>query len=578
METLMKHPIPLQLKKMTRTTLIMTQHNALKLTALSLALLTSFAASAQTAPNAGSVLQEQLKPQLEAPRPPPAIEIEAPKQAETLPGGVQVDLKSVRLNGNTLLDESKLLAVLGDVVGKSYDLAGLRGLSSQIGDFYRVNGYPFARAYLPPQALQDGTLVIEVIEGRYGKVTALGEPELASGGQAFLSNLKPGDVINSDQLERTSLILDDQPGIKAAPVVRPGQEIGTGDLDVLIERDGKFSGDVGIDTHGNRYTGLTRVKANLRVDSPFLFGDQIVVNSLLSDEGMWLGNLGYSLPLGTSGLRGQVGYAHTYYSLGKNFASLDASGTAIVSSLGLTYPIIRSQQLNLNVSGNFQHKELNDKQDAAAVPSSSDKSSNSVPIALSFDVRDGLAGGGITYGSLSWTSGNLKLDSGLQGFDVEAKTRGSFNKTNLDLARIQFLPAGMTGFGRVSAQSTNKNLDSSERFVLGGPSGVRAYPVGEGSGDEGWLAQAELRYAMGAFNPYAFYDAGSVKVNANPWAPGNNKRSISGGGFGVRYQASNVSMDLDLDLALAWRNYGGKPLSDTKDNSPQAWFSASYKF
>jgi hemolysin activation/secretion protein len=572
MQAPMKHLIPLQLKKMTRTTLLMNQHNALKLTALSLALLTSFAASAQTVPDAGSVLQEQIKPQLQVPRPSPAIEIAAPKQAETLPGGVQVVLKSVQLSGNTLLDETKLLAVLGDVVGKPYDLAGLRGLSSQIEDFYRANGYPFTRAYLPPQALQDGTLVIEVIEGRYGKVTALGEPELASGGQAFLSNLKPGDVINSDRLERASLILDDQPGIKAAPVVRPGQEIGTGDLDVLIERDGKFSGDVGIDTHGNRYTGLTRVKANLRVDSPFLFGDQIVVNSLLSDESMWLGNLGYSLPLGTSGLRGQIGYAHTYYSLGKNFASLDANGTAIVSSLGLTYSIIRSQQLNLNVSGNFQHKELNDKQDAAAI--SSDKSSNSVPIALSFDVRDGLGGGGITYGSLSWTSGNLTLDSALRDRDGDSKTQGRFNKTNLDLARIQFLPVGVTGFGRVSVQSTNKNLDSAERFVLGGPSGVRAYPVGEASGDEGWLAQAELRYDMGAFNPYAFYDAGSVKVNANPWAAGNNKRSISGGGFGVRYQASNVSMD----LALAWRNYGGEPLSDTKDNNPQAWFSASYKF
>jgi len=568
----MKHMTPHLLKNMTRTTLTMNPHNAFKLTALSLALLASFTASAQKAPDAGSVLQEQLKPLLEAPRPSPAIQIEAPKQAETLPGGVQVAVKSIRLNGNTLFDEAKLLAVLGEVVGNSYDLAGLRGLSSQIGDFYRINGYPFARAYLPPQALQDGTLVIEVIEGRYGKVTALGEPELASGGQAFLSNLKPGDIINSDRLERASLILDDQPGIKTAPVIRPGQEVGTGDLDVLIERDGKYSGDVGIDTHGNRYTGLNRVKANLRVDSPFLFGDQIVVNSLLSDEGMWLGNLGYSLLLGTSGLRGQVGYAHTYYSLGKNFASLDATGTAIVSSLGLTYPIIRSQQLNLNVGGNFQHKELNDKQNAAAI--SSDKSSNSVPIALSFDVRDGLGGGGITYGSLSWTSGNLTLDSALRGRDGDSKTQGRFNKTNLDLARIQFLPAGMTGFGRVSAQSANKNLDSSERFVLGGPSGVRAYPVGEGSGDEGWLAQAELRYAMGAFNPYAFYDAGSVKVNANPWAPGNNKRSISGGGFGVRYQVSNVSMD----LALAWRNEGGKPLSDTKDNNPQAWFSASYRF
>lgn len=548
----------------------MYHHNTLQLTALSLALLASFAASAQTAPDAGSVLQDQLKSQLEAPRPSPAVQIEAPKAAETLPGGVQVALKSVGLNGNTLFQEATLLAVLGEVVGKSYDLAGLRGLSSQIEDFYRASGYPFARAYLPPQALQDGALVIDVVEGRYGKVTALGEPQLARGGQAFLSKLKPGDVINSSNLERASLILDDQPGIKASPVVRPGQAAGTGDLDVLIERDGKFSGDVGIDTYGNRYIGLTRVKANLRVDSPFLFGDQLVANSLLSDEGMWLGSLGYSLPLGASGLRGQVGYAHTSYTLGKDFESSNISGTAVVSSLGMTYPIVRSQQLNLNVSGGFQHKELKDKNNY----SSSDRSSNSVPVALSFDMRDGLAGGGITYGSLGWTSGNLALDSELQLHDGDAKTQGRFNKVNLDLARIQFLPAGMTGFGRVSAQSADKNLDSSERFVLGGPTGVRAYPVGEGSGAEGWLAQVELRYAVGAFNPYLFYDAGSVKVNAKPWDEAINKRSISGGGLGLRYQAGSVS----LDIALAWRNQGGQPQVDTKDNKPQAWLSAVYRF
>jgi hemolysin activation/secretion protein len=563
----LRHP-----QKMTRTTLTMNPHNARKFSTLTLALLGSFAASAQTTPNAGSVLQEQLKPRIEAPRPSPAIQIEAPKSAETQPGGGQVALKFVRFNGNTLFNEARLLTVLGEAVDKSYDLAGLRGLSSQIESFYRANGYPFARAYLPPQALQDGALTIEVVEGRYGKVTARGEPKLANGGQAFLSTLKPGDVINSTTLERASLILDDQPGIKASPVVQPGQATGTGDLDVLIERESKFSGDVGIDTFGNRYTGLTRVKANLRIDSPFLFGDQMTVNSLLSDEGMWLGSLGYSLPLGASGLRGQVGYAHTYYSLGKDFASLNATGTAVVSSLGMTYPIIRSQQLNLNVSGSFQHKALNDKQGATAT--SSDKSSNSVPVAMSFDVRDGLAGGGITYGSLGWTTGRLALDGGLQTSDVNAKTQGSFNKTNLDLARIQFLPAGMSGFGRVSAQSANKNLDSSERFVLGGPTGVRAYPVGEGSGDKGWLAQVELRYAMGAFNPYAFYDAGSVKVNVNPWAAGTNNRSISGGGVGMRYQAGSVS----LDLALAWRNEGGKPLSDTKDNNPRAWISAGYRF
>ena len=34
-------------------------------------------------------------------------------------------------------------------------------------------------------------------------------------------------------------------------------------------------------------------------------------------------------------------------------------------------------------------------------------------------------------------------------------------------------------------QLSSKNLDSSEKFTLGGIGGVEAYPSGEASGDEG---------------------------------------------------------------------------------------------
>ena len=52
-------------------------------------------------------------------------------------------------------------------------------------------------------------------------------------------------------------------------------------------------------------------------------GDQLSLRSLYTEEGMWYGSLDYSLPLGGSGLRGKVGYAHTYYELGKEFADRD---------------------------------------------------------------------------------------------------------------------------------------------------------------------------------------------------------------------------------------------------------------
>lgn len=541
---------------------------------LAIAVAVPLSVLAQQAPDAGRILQEQQQQPNLPPVQGKSIDIQSPAAASTLPGGQQVSLQSVSFSGNTLFSEEQLMVVLGDATGKSYDLAGLKTLANDISAYYHGQGYPFARAFLPPQALSDGKLQIEVVEGRYGKVQAQGDERA----QKFLSALQPGTVIRSDALERATLLLDDLPGIKIYPVIRPGQEVGTGDLDVRVEHSSPITGNIGIDNHGNRYTGEYRAQANLQWNSPFLLGDQFSLNSLLSDEGMWLGSLAYSLPVGTSGLRGQVGYAQTDYELAKDFANLNAHGTAKVSSAGLSYPLVRSQRSNLTLSATYQHKELNDKQDVAG--SNDSKSSKSLPISLAFDHRDSFGGGGITYGSASYTWGDLNLDQGLLTTDKSSgqNTDGNFNKFNLDVARLQALPAGFSLFGRFSGQWADKNLDSSESFSLGGAYGVRAYPSGEGNGDEGWLTQLELRYSTGAFAPYVFYDAGRATLNARTGsltsAVSNNHRSIAGSGIGLRYQRGNWNFDANV----AWRTHGGEAQSDSADRDPRAWLRVSYNF
>jgi hemolysin activation/secretion protein len=556
---------------------IMPKFKTFPCTALALAFGAALPALAQQAPDAGQTLRE-LTPPPSAPRPSAEVKVESPAATATAPGGAQVTVQTVSIGGSQIFSEAQLLAVLGEVTGKSYDLAGLRALAARVSDYYHAQGYPFARAYLPPQPMTEGRLRIEVVEGRYGQVKAVGDEKLAARAQGFLSPLKSGAVIDSKTLERTTLILSDQPGIAAAPLIRPVQEVGMGDLDVRVSRTRAISGDVGVDNHGNRFTGENRLHANVQWDSPFLVGDQVVARGLYTEEDLWLGSLGYSLPVGSSGLRANVGYAFTEYQLAKDFANLDATGTAEVSSAGVSYPLIRSQSANLSVASTYQHKQLHDRQGSASTDNR--KSSDSLPVAVQFDRRDNLGGGGVTYGSLTYTPGKLSLDDSLATSDTTSgqQTRGNFHKVNLDLARVQALPVGFTLFGRASSQWANKNLDSSEGFSLGGANGVRAYPTGEGNGDGGWFAQFELRYAIGDFSPYIFHDTGRAEINAktdnlSP-AVTTNKRTISGSGLGVRYQHGNWN----ADVSAAWRTDGGAALSDTRDRNPQIWVSTGYKF
>ena len=532
--------------------------------ALALAVAFAMPLAAQTPPDAGRILQDNLPQSIQPIAPSVDFTVEGQPLTDAAPGGVSVMLNTIRFTDNSIYSESELMAVLGNVLQKEYDLAGLRQLANQISLHYRNTGYPFASAIIPAQNMSEGVLVIQLIEGRYGSVSTSGDTSVASYAQPFLNVLEAGTVIESSMLERSTLLLGDLPGIRVVPVMRPGAEIGTGDLNVQVYEEPRFSGSMGLDNHGNRFSGEYRGQTDLRYSRLFMLGDEVSVRALYTSEDTWLGQLGYSLPLGYSGLRGHVSYAHTDYTLGKSFNGF--YGIAKVSSIGVTYPLIRSQRTNVVLSASYQYKDLEDSQTMGAYKTANNQS---FPIGLQFDLRDSLAGGGITYGLVQVTPGQIEAkDLLFAGSD----DRYSFTKTNLQIARIQRVNDQFSVFANLNAQYSDKrDLDGSESFSLGGSNGVRAFPVGEGSDSRGWLAQLELRYAIdNHFVPYAFYDAGSTPRGGVD----NDRRNLAGAGIGVRYNRDVFSMD----LSSAWKVEGGDANSDDKQRDPRIWITAGYRF
>lgn len=556
-------------------TIMRISHFLLFAAALSLPSAAGAQIAARTAarPDAGQTLREteRTAPALRPDN--SGLVIDTPARAPAASGGAAVTIHKIIFDGNNVFSDEELRAAIGPAQNQSLTLAGMKDIAARVTAYYRAHNHPFTRALIPAQNMKDNVLTIQIIEGVYGRITVTGDDARAPAAQEFLSPLHPGAPITGDRLERTTLILDDQPGYSILPVMRPGQNIGMGDLVVELKREKRFGGDIGVDNHGNSYTGRLRAYADFNADSPFMLGDQFRLSTLYTEEDMWYGSAAYNLPLGMSGLRANIAYTHTYYELGRSFAAIDAHGTARVASGGLSYPLLRSQKANAVIGLAYQHKWLNDK--IASTNTDDSKFSQSLPLSLSFDLRDTLGGGGVTYGGVSVTPGSLDLDSTLRAVDrATARSHGDFVKYNLDLARLQSLPHGFTAFARISAQAASKNLDSSESFGLGGPSGVRAYPTGEGYGDEGALAQFEIRYRVNQFAPYVFYDIGHVKFNESSWTADDNDRTVAGAGVGLRLEWNGWH----ADASAAWATQGGDPQSDTRDPSPIVWLRAGYKF
>lgn len=556
--------------------------NSLPLSTLASAILlaTHGGAWAQTPPDAGQVLRDLrqapgLPPQQAAPL--QRIE-ESPDLSQQ--GQAKVLVKSIAITGNQEIPTAELQPLVAGLVGAEQSLSQLNAAARRITAYYRSKGFAVARAFLPAQDITDGAVTIRVIEGRISSHKINNQSLLSDErAQAYLGQVKDGDVIKSDQIDRGLLLLQDTPGVSTSrATLQPGASVGTSELLIEVNPAKPYSGSVVADNYGSRYTGEFRLAGTFNLVSPLRIGDQLTANVLTAGSNLSFARLAYQLPVGSDGLKVGAAYSDIHYKLGKEFEALQAHGTATSTSVFASYPFIRSQFKNLSGTASYEDKSLKDWVDGTATYTPKKVSVTS--FGLSGSLQDALGGGGITGLDLSIAFGSLSINSptALAIDAASAQSNGSYTRFSYGANRLQrftdstFLALSVTG------QTASKNLDSSEKFSLGGINGVRAYPQGEASGDEGYRATVELRHnVMPNVQATVFYDVGKVTINRNPFgAPASNSRNLAGVGVGLNAGLGPVQ----LRSSLAWRTDGGLPTSipASAAKRPTLWMQASVAF
>lgn len=308
------------------------------------------------------------------------------------------------------------------------------------------------------------------------------------------------------------LLLQDTPGVSSSrATLQPGASVGTSELLIDLQPAEPYTGNVVLDNHGSRYTGEYRLAATLNLASPLRIGDQLSVSALSSGTNLSYGRLAYQLPLGSDGLRVGAAYSDIRYKLGQEFEALQAHGTARSASMFAAYPFIRSPLKNLSGTVSVEDKRLNDYVDATSTQTGKKVSVTS--LGLSGSLQDALGGGGISNFDLALALGRLNINSpsALAIDAASAQSNGGYSRVSYAASRLQRLTNATMLSISVTGQQAGKNLDSSEKFSLGGANGVRAYPQGEASGDEGYRATLELRHSLTAnLQATLFYDVGHV--------------------------------------------------------------------
>jgi hemolysin activation/secretion protein len=552
---------------------------------LSLAVLVALAPLAHAAeppvsPDAGNILQ-QLKPTTP---PPPAnsstgLSIQGGKAGQ-LPDSAAFLVQRLTLSGNSHIDSATLHALIADAEGKSLTLAQLGAVANRITEYYHTHDYPLARAVIPAQTIKDGVVDIQVLEASYGKVTLKNESRVRDALlEATLAPLKSGDVIEQSELDHVLLLLSDVPKIAVQAVIKPGEAVGTSNLDVTALPGPSVTGIATVDDYGNRYTGRTRFGGTVSIMEPLQQGDYLSLSGLTSGDDMNYARLSYEATVTGSGTRLGAAYSGLHYKLGDGLESLHGDGTATVASLWGKQPLVRGPALNVYAQIQYDRVKLDDSLDADVIRT--DRHLDNFTASLTGDVRDASLAGAVSTANLSVTAGRVDFDNAsAQIADAAtAKSDGTYSKWNVNLARLQKLTATNGLYLSFAGQWSRDNLDSSEKLIGGGPYTVRAYDLGVVSGDTGVFGTAEFQHDLGSWwngqwQGVIFYDSEHLTVDKKPWVAGANVATLNGAGMGLNWSGPH---HWSAKASVATR-IGGLPYLAGDNASVHVWAEINREF
>jgi hemolysin activation/secretion protein len=538
-------------------------------------------AVAQTPPDAGRILQEtrpQPVPGDAAPLPlivPPAS---AHLPAASSSGDARVQVSQFTFTGNGALSSEVLAQALTPWVGRALNFGQLIEVVEAVEARYKQAGFFLAQANLPPQSIRDGVVEIGISEGRLGETRIEGESHIAASVVfAYLDRLPAHQALLLADVERQVLLINELAGSKVVLDLQAGEQPGSTDVVLTQQMDDYLSGRLEANNYGVPSTGENRLGLTLTGNSLLQQGERISLNTQTSDtSGLATYTLRGELPLGGQGWRVTASASRASYSLGGNFSSLGASGTADAVRAGVAYPWLVSRSKNLRFQLEGDQSQLKDNFSASNVHL--DKQSAGLTWSTSADWLDEWAGGGANRLDLVLRTAQLDLGDTASTQDTAANgyhTQGNFNKLLVNASRQQTLARDHSLLLALTWQLADKNLDSSEKLSLGGPQTLPGFGSGDAIADSGyqlklqWRWQAAQTFAVSLFGDYA-----SLQLHQNALPSDTvNSRTLGDYGLGADWSlgkrwsasalfawpgsAASIPADNDktrfwLTLACAW--------------------------
>jgi hemolysin activation/secretion protein len=497
------------------------------------------------------------------------------------------DIYGFTVEGNTILTEGNMLDVLKSFTGRNKSGSDVEKARVALEECYHKRGYPAVQVGVPEQTVEDGLVRLRVIENKIMKVHVKGNKYFTR--ESILKrfpSLLPGNDIYLPRLIQEFGLANRNQDMKISPVMKPGKEPGTIDIELTIKDKLPLHGGLEVNNRSSHNTTALRVNGSLRYDNLWQKEHSISVQYQTSpedtDEVTMLAE-SYVFPA-TWNTNHMVAL---YGVWSDSDTSVFGEGVEVIGKgfiYGARYiiPLPSLEKYYHNVTIGVDYKHFNEDVNFTDGEEEGLKTPITyLPFLFSYSATESDSLGKTQFSlGLNWAFRNMVTDQ--REFEIKRyRARGDYLYMTTGIERSSKLPLDMGLYTKLDGQLASEPLISNEQYTAGGMESVRGYKESAASGDYAIHGTAELTFpellgSLGVKKPvnatvYYFYDI--AKIWKKVPLPGEDKSvTLQGAGSGVKGTLFN-KFEYNFEWAMALRD-----TDNVQSGKDTCYFRLKYAF
>ncbi|MBL0318641.1 MAG: ShlB/FhaC/HecB family hemolysin secretion/activation protein [Alphaproteobacteria bacterium] len=497
----------------------------------------------------------------------PDIEIDIPQQPSATGANKNrcFEVQTITLEGAAKVDAQTQQQLVAPYINTCISVQSIQSLVKEVTAYYVGKGYITTRVYVPKQDLHQGSLKLQVIEGKLeaiqlNKNSTQDQWQVAT---AF-PQMKRGELLNLRDLEQGLDQMGRLSSNNATMDLLPGKEKGSSIVSLSNTPQHQTRFVLGADNAGQKSTGEYRLKGTLYRDNLIGVNDFWSLNyaenpdstsgKLSRSAGLYV-----SVPYGYWTFSSNATYSEYESTINGSVTDFITSGNTDNYSVDLSRLIYRSQTQKLSLAGRLDLKESeNFIEDVKIDNSSRSLSVASLTLDHSYHYNGHTLSSAMAYHQGLDAFGAKEDGSGL----TSVNPRAQFQKFTADVNYCHPVPLSgsfaLNYCGNAQGQYSFDPLYSQEQLAIGDQYSVRGFKENGISGDSGAYLRNELSFVLpplsdkewyqsviGSIQPFVAYDNGMIRDMGGKEANGGRgKGYLSGWATGINIQSPYLNIGL----------------------------------